>query len=279
MIAAMFLIFLFVLGNAAVAEDHLRPKPPVIYDAMMFENKPDLGLSQDVGFVYEWEATLRDEARELAARDIRRKPSSRTIESEALSTAISSRLGRHKYVVIDIESLKPEDDPIAIKYVQIAKASAPGLKVAWWNTGPNVVENTWRHPFDRSSWLASWHQRNDLERANDFLILGSYFSKTQTLESWAEREIPRVLEARRQFPEKMLLVTIAPHPFDAGVPWQHVSADFFGGAMDRLAQAGVNGIVIWSVENSGRGQKWDESWQWVGALRKRIGSDGRYRAP
>lgn len=274
-----FIVALPLCIDPLAAEDHHRSGAPIIYDAMAFADKPDLGLSRDVSFIYEWEATLRDESRELKLNGLNREPSSRTIETEAFSSAVVLRRGKHKFVVIDIESLEPKEDRIAISYLNAAKAAAPDIQFAWWNTGPSYIVDSWQHPFDRSAWLENWRKRYDLERANDFFIFGSYFlDKADTVESWAKREIPRVIEARLQFPEKAVFVAIAPHPFLEGKPWQHVSSELFGGIMDQLAQAGVDGIVLWSFEGNGRVQKWNEAWEWVGALRKRIGPGGHYRA-
>lgn len=259
-----FILLLCSLNPAAAGEDVSNLRAPVIYDAMTFAEKPNLGLSEDVGFIYEWEAT------HLA-------PSPRKINVDAFSRVVVSRYNRYKYLVIDIESLKsPEEDPIAIKYVELAKATAaPGVQVAWWNTGPHYI----RRGFDVEKSRDDWNKRMKLDEANDFLIFGSYFlGANDTVELWAGRELPRIVEMRRRLPNKPLFVTLSPHIFSES-PWGYVSGKLFGETMDLLAKQPIDGIVIWSVENSGRGQRWDESWEWVGALRKRIGRDGRYRAP
>lgn len=284
----MKISILCLIGFSAIAPS-LRPavlaseqqtvvKTPVIFDAMTFRNKPDLGLSNEMNFIYEWEATLRDEAIRLRASGSDKMPSARTVEADAFSRAVRSR-ARFKYIVIDIESLKPQDDKIAIDYVELGKAAAPASKVAWWNLGPRYIENTFLRPFKRKEWQAEFDNRKKLVEANDFCILGAYLESDDTIETWRARQVPRIAEARRLYHSKPIFVTLAPHYFGKGKPWPFISGKMLGEVMDILADHQVDGIVLWSFEGTGQIQPWDDSRDWVRAVRERTGPGGRYKRP
>lgn len=275
---SLFFALTAVLGLLSPSEPSAQDREaPVIFDVMTFENKPDLGLSHDLTFLYAWEATLHDEEMAIAKTGIKKEPSAQTIERDALIAAIQRRKDS-KYVVIDIESLSPAEDDIAQEYLRIAKSAVNGTRIAWWNTGPSYIPSPFT--FNKQKWQTNWSKRLELEETNDFAIFGSYFLKANdTVESWAARELPRIAEFRRRFPTKILFVTLAPHPFLEGDPWQYVKGDVFGKTLDLVASQPVDGIVLWSFEGVGRIQKWDENHEWVQELRKRIGANARYKAP
>lgn len=237
----------------------------VLFDAMLFNSKPDLGMSTDISFVYEWDATLKDEAAPKSAF---------TIEEEALVDVMLSRKA-FSNVVIDIESLRFYHDPIAKLYVDIGKAALPKAKISWWNTGPGEAD-TATYITNRPAWAASFEQRSGLVDALDFGILGAYFRQTDTIQIWQNRTIPRIAEARKLYGKKPLFVTVAPHFFENS-PWGHVPGELLGAAIDTLAERLVDGIALWSVEGTGQLQTWDENWPWVSAVRSRIGPDGLYK--
>ena len=264
---------------------------PLLFNSLLYEGEdPDLGLSHNLSFIYEDEATFRDERSDLRAAG---KPdtgaSAYTIEfyEDQFIKVIQSR-NRYEYIVIDIESLNDYHDPIAVQYVELAKAAAPYSNISWWNTGPEAsveIDIEQRGRFGRAGirsremWSALSHRRKQLVDANDFCILGCYFDQSDTFDDWAKRELPRVTEARRLYQSKPMFVTLSPHTFQSGKPWPYVDGDLFGSAIDAMADILVDGIVFWSFEGTGQLQRWNESLSWVGALRARIGVDGRYRSP
>jgi|GEM_PF-3740939 len=251
---------------------------PIIFDAMTFRGKPNLGLSQELTFIYEWEATLRDEGQRLAAAGSNKAPSARTIEPDSFKRTVQSHAG-FKYIVIDIESLHPNEDPIAIRYVELAKAAAPNSKVTWWNLGPRYVVKPRHRPFDQKKWQAEFDKRKALVEASDFCILGSYFRSDDTVETWQARQVPRIAEARRLYGAKPIFVTLAPHYFDKGRPWPFVSGKLLGEAMDIIAEQQVDGIVLWSYEGARKIQPWNEHHDWVRAVRMRTSPGGWYKKP
>lgn len=272
--------FVIELLTVNAEEPAAETKEPIVFDVMHFQGKPDLGLSQELSFIYEWEATLRDEGVHLKSAGSKEKPSSRTIEHDDFSKAIDSRAG-YEYIVIDIESLADSEDPIAINYVELAKRAAPESKIAWWNTGPrNVTNKTFSNPLKHKEWQAIFTRRQSLVEANDFCILGSYFKfYDMSIDTWKARHLPRIAEARRLYGDKPLFVTLAPHSFGKGKPWPFVSGDMLGQAMDTLAELKVDGIVLWSFEGTGQLQHWNENHEWVRAVRDRTGPGGRYKKP
>lgn len=233
---------------------------PTIFDTMEFVGKPDLGASSEMGFIHEWEATLRDEEGV--------NPSSYTIE-EAAYIGVALSKDKFKYVVIDIEAFLEYHDPIAQLYVQTAQATIPKSNISWWNVGPANADRP-TYTDSRHSWSAGFQIRKELVDSLDFCILGCYFRSTDTLQTWQDRHIPRIVEARKLYKKKPMFVTLAPHFFDLGKPWQHVPGDLLGGAMDVLAGRLVDGIVLWSFEGSNTLQTWDENWPWVSDVRSRI---------
>jgi len=283
-IRIFFLNILIALGmltsapsSADVKEQPVATKGPIIFDAMTFHGKPDLGLSQELHFIHEWEATHRDEAKMLAEAGSNKAPSSRTIEPYFFSRVVQQDAG-FKYIVIDIEELHHSEDPIAIRYVELAKAAAPDSKVTWWNLGPrNVVNLT--SLSSREEWQAEFDRRKALVEVCDFCILGSYFRSDDTIQTWQARHVPRIAEARRLYVAKPLFITLAPHFFDKGKPWPFVRGKLLGEAMDILADQQINGIVLWSFEGTGQLQSWDGNWDWVKAVRVRTCPDGRFRKP
>lgn len=270
----VFAMLASLATSADVRVQQTASEAPIVFDALTFLGKPDLGLSQALHFIYEWEATLKDEGRELAAADVSKASSARTIEADAYKSLVESHAD-YNYLVIDIESLHPEEDPIAIRYVELAKAAAPASKVAWWNLGPRNVVHPRHRSFDQKKWQAEFDERKALVEANDFCILGSYFRSDDTLETWKSRHVPRIAEARRHYGAKPIFVTLAPHYFDRGKPWPFVSGKLLGDAMDTLAVHRVDGIVLWSFEGTGQLQSWDSNWDWVKAVRARTGPNGR----
>lgn len=274
----LFGLLASVPSSAGVGGQPVGTEGPIIFDAMSFRGKPDLGLSQELTFIYEWEATLRDEGKRLAEAGSNKAPSVRTIEPNSFKRAAHAHAGL-KYIVIDIESLHPNEDPIAIRYVELAKEAVPNSKVTWWNLGPrNVVKPRYR-PFDQKNWQAEFDKRKSLVEANDFCILGVYFRSDDTLATWQARQVPRIAEARRLYGTKPIFVTLAPHYFDRGKPWPFVRGKLLGQAMDTLADQQVDGIVLWSFEGTGQLQSWDSNWDWVRVVRARTGPDGRFRKP
>jgi hypothetical protein len=273
-----FVLLFSVSSNADVGEQSVAIEGPIIFDAMTFRGEPDLGLSQALNFIYEWEATLRDEGAQLRLTGSKTKPSSRTIEPRSFSRSIELR-AQFEYIVIDIESLPPNDDPIAINYVKLAKAAAPKSKIAWWNVGPRNAVKLRHRPFAQKKWQEEFDKRKQLVEANDFCILGAYFNSGDNIEAWRARHVLRIAEARRLYGSKPLFVTVAPHDFFQGNPWPFVSGKLFGEAIDILAEQQVDGIVIWSSEGTGKTQFWDEHRDWVSAVRNRTGSGGRYKRP
>lgn len=266
------------LSSAEVGEQQVATKEPIIFDAMSFRGKPDLGLSQELSFIYEWEATLRDEGEGLAAAGSNKKPSARTVEPYFFNRIVQLRAG-FEYIVIDIESLNVNEDPIAIRYVELAKAAAPNSKVAKWNTGPRYVVKPRLRTFDQEKWQAEFDKREALVEANDFCILGSYFKSDDTIETWQARHVPRIAEARRLYGTKPIFVTLAPHYFDKGKPWPFVRGKLLGEAMDTLADQQIDGIVLWSFEGTGKLQYWDKDWDWVRALQSRVEAGEGYKRP
>jgi hypothetical protein len=265
-------------SSADVREQPNATKTPIIFDVMTFRGKPDLGLSQEMSFIYEWEATLRDEGTQLKSAGSKTKPSSRTIEPYYFSRSIKLRAG-FEYIVIDIESLTPSDDPIAINYVELAKIAAPQSKIAWWNLGPLNVRRELISSLQRQKWQAEFDKRKELVDTNDFCILGAYFKSYDNIETWKARNVPRISEARRLYGTKPMFVTLAPHYFDKRKkPWPFISGKMLGESMDILAELQVDGIVLWSFEGS-KLQLWDEQRDWVRAVRNRTDSDGRYKHP
>ena len=276
----MYVLLVSVPPPAGAGEQLAAAKRPLIFDVMSFRGKPNLGLSRELSFIYEWEATLRDEGAELTSKGSNAKPSSRTIEPHFFSRSIKSRAD-FEYIVIDIESLAPSEDPIAVQYVKLAKAAVPNSKVAWWNLGPgNVRKTTFANESNQQKWRAAFDERKLLVEANDFCILGAYFKSTdRNIQTWKARHIPRIAEARRLYGSKQLLVTLAPHYFDRGKPWPFIGGKMLGEAIDLLAEEQVDGIVLWSHEGTGKTQLWNENHGWVHAVRMRTDSGGRYRRP
>jgi hypothetical protein len=280
-----FLTSLIALGllasvpsSAEVREQPVATKGPIIFDVMTFPGKPDLGLSQELHLIHEWEATLRDEGKRLAKAGSNKSPSARTIEPISFMRVVLSHT-EFKYLVLDIEALHPNEDPIAIRYIELTKAAAPNSKVTWWNLGPRNVVKLRHQPFDQKKWQAAFDKRKALVETSDFCILGSYFKSNDTVETWQARHVPRIDEARRLFGAKPIFVALAPHYFDKGKPWPFVSNKLLGEAMDMLADQQVDGIVLWSFEGAGQLQTWDRNWDWVRAVRIRTDSGGRYKRP
>lgn len=264
--------------SAVAGEQPLSTKGPIIFDAMKFRWKPDLGLSQQLSFTYESEAALRDEGEGLALVGSNKKPLARTVEPHYFNSAAQLCAG-FKYIVMDIESLHPNEDPIAIHYVELGKAAAPNSKVAKWNADPRYVAKPRLRPFDQKPWQAEFGKRKALVEANDFCILGSYFKPEDTIEAWQARHVPRIAEARRLYGAKPILVTLAPHSLDKGRPWPFVGGKLLGEAMDGLVDQQIDGIVLLSFEGTGQLQSWVKNWDWVRALRARMEPGGGYMTP
>jgi hypothetical protein len=73
---------------------------------MTFHGKPDLGLSQELHFINEGEATLRDERKKLAEAGTNNAASARTVEPYFFNLVVHQH-AEYKYLVIDKESLHP----------------------------------------------------------------------------------------------------------------------------------------------------------------------------
>lgn len=267
-------LHVFSTVAAETTEESAELKRPIIFDAMTFIGKPDLGLSQQMKFIYEWESTLRDEGERLALAGSSETPSARTIEPYFFGRAIQLR-GGFKYVVIDIESLDSSEDATAISYVELAKRAASSSNVAMWNVGPRNVTKSRFRKFNHKQWQLEFETRKALVDTNDFSILGFYFKSDDSIDTWKSRHIPRISEARRLCGDKPLFVTIAPHYFDRGKPWPFVAGNLFGEALDALSDQNVDGIVLWSFEGTGQLQTWDRDWAWVSELQSRSKTVGR----
>lgn len=241
------------------------PFAPRLYDAMSFIGKPNLGLSTDIGLIYEWEATIQYDP-EIPA-------SARTIEEPEYRAAIA-RYSQHKMLIVGIESLPDTDDPIAIEYLRIAKdVRGRGKSVTWWNLAPkeSIIDPTAR--------FANFITRLELIGHCDFCTLASYFVDTDTIVKWRDRNAPRYNEARRLYEKKPLIAVLSPHLFLAGRPWPFLSYDIMSRTLDIVASLSPDGILLWSFEGTGQIQTWDENWPWVAALRERTSSDGHYTRP
>jgi len=128
---------------------------------MTFRGKPNLGLSKEMSFIYEREATLRGEGESMAIAGSNKKSSMYKVEPYFFNRAVYL-CTLLKYIVIDIKSLHINEDSIAIRYIELAKAVAPNSKVTCWNIEPRHVVNTFSHPFRCEKWQAELDRRKAL---------------------------------------------------------------------------------------------------------------------
>lgn len=128
---------------------------------MTVRGKPNLGLSKEMSFICEWEATLRDEGESMAIADSNKKSSTYIVEPYFFNCAVHL-CTLLEYIVIDIELLRINEDSTAIRYVELAKAVTPNSKVTCWNIEPRHVVNTFSHPFRRAKWQAEFDRRKAL---------------------------------------------------------------------------------------------------------------------
>lgn len=76
---------------------------------MTFRGKPNIGLSKEMSFIYEREATLRDEGESMAIAGSNKKSSTYKVEPYFFNRAVHL-CTLLKYIVIDIKSLHINED-------------------------------------------------------------------------------------------------------------------------------------------------------------------------
>lgn len=267
---------------------------------------------EGIRMVYEWSATHEDETNEVVQAfadagisgsdfspirevlsDLGLLGNAGTVEPisliETCEEAIAASPVPVEILCIDVESPNSRQVDLKLRYLELAKMAAPGIKVCMWNVGPSPY--TWNQDetglggsgsnmytdlkFQQWQDLNTHSPHRAVGRKAHVAVLGFYIARGETFEQWHWRNHLRYLEARRLYGGKRLIPTINIHDFHKDNQFRYLDADVVAQVIDYFAVRSKD-LLLWGHPVAPIDVLPTDLHE---VLEQRTGDGGRYRIP